>query len=949
MRVLAGLAGVAAFFLVTGLAAAPAAVAGMSAASAAADSGPPSTLYVGGSASCSDQGPGTQAVPFCSLQKAADMVSPGQTVKVQGGGPVDFGPVTFTRSGTPSAPISFASVGGYATLKPGSGSKAGIILQGVHDVSISGLAVDPLGAADGIDVNGSSAVALDDLVVGAVGTAYRGTGVAIDGASSDVTLSRSGVYGADNPGVTVQAGARNITVTTNVIATHATAIGIDGVDGADVTSNTVAACAVGISITGGTSAVAENNALLYYGTDSISCPTAGTALSVASDSTATVQADYNAWGWAVGSGSAYSWGGTAYTSVPAFQAATGQGAHDLTPVSQNISSGAMPANSPLIDSADCAAPGELSTDSIDQPRVDDPLIADAGSGTCHADRGAFELQDPLRFAYTITPASLKVAAQQDVTVSIAATAATSPWGEPVTYTADFGDGYTAAITPGGDASHAYASPGHYTITLLAADTGGSTWSWRPQVTVYSAAAPAVTLAASPVVLSGLGALPTIGADEVAFAGSAGADNWELASAVIDFGDGTSAQVAAGSAGLPGVPHVYAKAGTYTATLTATDGVGRQSRASVQATVGDETDFTFNTPFVAYSHTVAPHAVVKLSPAQLGLTFTAGDPAAFVTVTVTSPAKAGYVTVYPAGTARPQTATVAFQAGHSASNIALATAGSGQSVDFYNGSAAPVTLTVHTIGFEEGQGTGESTYAPVPPATVLGPTRIAGQHHVAFPVAGLHGVPQGLQDATGLNVILDITESGGAAAGHFTAGPEKPTFVRMPEPGAYWAKGQQVTGLAVVPVNGRVVLTNASSGAAGFTASVVGYYAYSTTGAVFLPSAPRRLLTVQVGGKHWVKLGVAGKNGVPAAASAGGTTAVAVNLTAAGAAANGTVTAYPDGTARPAVTTLSYSAGAAMAGAAIVAVGPDGAIDLYNAGLRPVTLTVDLTGSYYAYP
>jgi hypothetical protein len=59
-------------------------------------------------------------------------------------------------------------------------------------------------------------------------------------------------------------------------------------------------------------------------------------------------------------------------------------------------------------------------------------------------------------------------------------------------------------------------------------------------------------------------------------------------------------------------------------------------------------------------------------------------------------------------------------------------------------------------------------------------------------------------------------------------------------------------------------------------------------------------------------------------------------------------AYADGATRPADPALSYSAGATVAAAAIVRVSPDGAIDLYNSGSRPATITVDLTGSYYAY-
>ncbi len=75
----------------------------------------------------------------------------------------------------------------------------------------------------------------------------------------------------------------------------------------------------------------------------------------------------------------------------------------------------------------------------------------------------------------------------------------------------------------------------------------------------------------------------------------------------------------------------------------------------------------------------------------------------------------------------------------------------------------------------------------------------------------------------------------------------------------------------------------------------------------------------------------------------------VNLTAAGATANGTLTAYADGTTRPAsLISLSYTKGETATNEDIVKVGADGAIDIYNAGLRPLTVAVDLTGSFYAY-
>ncbi|HEY2696356.1 MAG TPA: hypothetical protein VGJ45_12870, partial [Pseudonocardiaceae bacterium] len=52
--------------------------------SAAADTAPPTTLYVDNliDSGCNDTGPGTLAEPFCTIQHAADVALPGQTVDI---------------------------------------------------------------------------------------------------------------------------------------------------------------------------------------------------------------------------------------------------------------------------------------------------------------------------------------------------------------------------------------------------------------------------------------------------------------------------------------------------------------------------------------------------------------------------------------------------------------------------------------------------------------------------------------------------------------------------------------------------------------------------------------------------------------------------------------------------------------------------------------------------
>jgi hypothetical protein len=164
--------------------------------------------------------------------------------------------------------------------------------------------------------------------------------------------------------------------------------------------------------------------------------------------------------------------------------------------------------------------------------------------------------------------------------------------------------------------------------------------------------------------------------------------------------------------------------------------------------------------------------------------------------------------------------------------------------------------------------------------------------------------------------------------------------------ADWAPGQAVTGLVVVPLaDGKVVLHNASAGSAVFTADIVGYFDYFGAASVFLPVSAARVLAVQIGPGRAVRLPVAGKNGLPAS----GISAADVNLTASGASRGGTIVGWADGASRPVASTLSYGAGGAIAGAAMVPVGADGALDLYNAGPAAVTVTVDLAGAYYRYP
>src|SRR5216684_443606 len=142
------------------------------------------------------------------------------------------------------------------------------------------------------------------------------------------------------------------------------------------------------------------------------------------------------------------------------------------------------------------------TDLHGLPHVDDPLVADTGTGTCHADGGAFELQDQIALTFGdggtsqgIVPFALTITINSG---------ATSPWNEPVSYSVDFGDGSGPQSVPaGGSVAHTYTVPGPYELTVTAADTGGSSVTRGLRVVAGTVSPPSEGLSTGPDVFSAL--------------------------------------------------------------------------------------------------------------------------------------------------------------------------------------------------------------------------------------------------------------------------------------------------------------------------------------------------------------------------------------------------------------------------------------------------------------
>ncbi|GHD63612.1 hypothetical protein GCM10010317_060560 [Streptomyces mirabilis] len=920
---------------------------------ASADPGSAGTLYVNHDVACSDTGAGTQSAPFCTVQAAADVVEPGQTVRIESLDDQTYSEsVTLTRSGTKDAPITFTgapiSVGGSWAELDSSGSGPALTLKAVHDVRVDHLAVWYRGR-DGVAVTGSEGVDLDRLSFPrpAVRAPGAGTAVTVDGASSDVTVSRNWIGDGYAYGVRVEPGAARVTATTNVVTTpRLGGIAVTGTSGANVTSNTVIApCATGISLDGGSSGTVENNVVAStpaHQSDTCPAPTAP-LYAVPADSAGKVTADYNvAANGAPGTARPrpeYSWDGTPYATTAALRDATGQGAHDMDGL--NVSSSLTQPNehSVLIDSADAGAPGELASDIHGVPRADDPLVADTGTGeTTRPDRGAIERQNTFTVPADDMPSPSSGVAP--FVVSLRTDDATTSWGKPVTaYSVDFGDG-SAPVTraPGAPITHTYATPGTYRVTLTVTDTDGSSHIAQPRVVAGTTTPPAASLSGA-VVSNAYG---EVDAGDARFTVPQPADAWEIAQRFITFGDGDSE-------GLPNTPqqveHQYQAPGTYTATLTQTDLIGRTTTAKVTFHAADA--FLPVTPPHDTKKTIAAHGVLKLSAATLGADSDGVDAAQLQVVT--SAAKAsGSLTLYTDGTTRPGTSSISFEPGRTATNEATVEVTPTGSVDIYNGSSGAVTVNVATLGLQSHTQFGR-TYHPATPVRLFDTHPVAGGHSVMLTVAGAHGV-----SADANAVVLNVTATTTKGSGSLTVSPA--STINSGVRGPYWTTGQTASAQVVVPMtDGKVELHNTSRSSANLIADVVGWYGPTTSGSVFQPVSPARILNTHTGagsgkiaklGAHaTLKLKVTGAHGVPAS----GVSAVDLNLTVPAPSGTGYLIAYADGTSRPGVHSVDFTTKHTVANRALVKVGTDGEIDLYNAGSTPVDVYADLLGAYAVHP
>jgi PKD repeat protein len=152
---------------------------------------------------------------------------------------------------------------------------------------------------------------------------------------------------------------------------------------------------------------------------------------------------------------------------------------------------------------------------------------------------------------------------------------TAPFNNPIaSYSWDFGDGRTGS---GSNATHAYTSPGLFTVTLTITDFVGRSARTSKPITVGVGLGPTASFIVSP-------SDPTPN-QPVSFNASASTApaGRRIISYSWDFGDG-SPIVDTGSSPRASKPAGYTREGTYSVTLVVTDEAGKTGSASQPVTV-----------------------------------------------------------------------------------------------------------------------------------------------------------------------------------------------------------------------------------------------------------------------------------------------------------------------------------------------------------------------------
>ncbi|MBI2703788.1 MAG: M23 family metallopeptidase [Actinobacteria bacterium] len=318
------------------------------------------------------------------------------------------------------------------------------------------------------------------------------------------------------------------------------------------------------------------------------------------------------------------------------------------------------------------------------------------------------------------------------------------------------------------------------------------------------------------------------------------------------------------------------------------------------------------------------------------------------VTVTAPTEPSFLTVWPAGLAKPLLSSLNYVGGQTVANQVIVKVGAGGKISMYN-AAGTVQVIADVLGYYDG-GTGD-TYNPVVPSRILDSRDNTGGYDTKWgpgesrdvQVTGVGGVP-----ASGVSAVLvNVTATDATAPSHLTAWPSGQS--RPMASVLNFAPGTTVPNLvlATVGANGKVSIFN-NQGSVNVVADVVGWFGPGA-GSRYAALAGSRIVDSRFGiggpAAPWSAgetrdVQVTQVGGVPAT----GVTAVVLNVTVDGPTAASHVTAWPAGQGMPVASNLNFVAGQTVPNLVVVKVGAGGKVSLFN-NVGSTHMIADVVGYY----
>jgi PKD repeat protein len=495
-------------------------------------------LYVDKTMSaCTDSGPASPDVPLCTIVKGVSLLQPGSTLYIGDGTYAET--IKPSVSGTASAPVTVTawpgkdptigtgvSYGAYVSSKSyvvlsdltfAQTVNDGVYLSGSNHLTVSGCTVRNAGqprsgaTAPGLSVRSTSSsqilgntldhnsshgiyvagTSTSNLIADNTSTwnaeGWRRNANGIDVIAPGNTILRNVTHDNEDTGINFYTGGNNNLAALNVTYDN----GDHGIDDYNVTGgrligNTVYHnCTSGINVEGtsGSYVVEDNVAVdnaVYPAYNGISCSRRTGNIGIWDSAPSSTTVDHNLV-WLSKPGNMYTFG-SAYSSLAAMQAATGQEADGVQGDPRFVAAGSgnlqLLDGSPAIDRGDSGVSGAQDHDILGNARVRDPS-ADNSYATgprLFDDLGAYEFQ-PSGSTPAAPTARLTVSPTSGTTplnVTADATASTDPQGQALTYTFDFGDGTTLGPQTDATATHTYGTAGTYTLQVTVTDTSGLT-------------------------------------------------------------------------------------------------------------------------------------------------------------------------------------------------------------------------------------------------------------------------------------------------------------------------------------------------------------------------------------------------------------------------------------------------------------------------------------------